>query len=72
MSTQRSALEIRAAIERGETTAAAVIEATLAGIARENGRLGAFTDMTAERARRAAVAIDSARASGHAAPRSRA
>jgi len=47
-----SAGEIAAAVARGDTTAAAVTEATLARIARLNPLLNAFTDVTAERARR--------------------
>jgi len=61
-----SAGEIAAAVARGETTAAAVTEATLARIARLNPLLNAFTDVTAERARRRAKAIDDTRAAGRA------
>lgn len=62
---EASAGEIAAAVARGETTAAAVTEAALARIARLNPLLNAFTDVTAERARRRAKALDDARAAGH-------
>ncbi|MGA8292644.1 MAG: AtzE family amidohydrolase [Rhodoplanes sp.] len=59
-----SAGEIAAAVARGEITARAVTEATLARIARLNPVLNAFTDVTAERARTCAQALDEARAAG--------
>ena len=61
-----SAEAIAAAVRAGETSARAVIEATLARIAERNGKLGAFTDVTAERALAAAEAIDAARKKGEA------
>jgi aspartyl-tRNA(Asn)/glutamyl-tRNA(Gln) amidotransferase subunit A len=56
--------EITAAIVRGDTTALAVTVAALARIAQLNPLLNAFTDITAERARRRAQAVDAARAAG--------
>jgi aspartyl-tRNA(Asn)/glutamyl-tRNA(Gln) amidotransferase subunit A len=61
-----SAEAIAAAVRAGETSARAVIEATLARIAERNPRLGAFTDVTAERALLRADALDAARARGEA------
>ncbi len=58
------ALAIARAVQRGEASAAAVIDAALARIARLNPALGAFTDITADRARRRAAALDAARAAG--------
>lgn len=55
---------IAAAVGRGEVTAAAVIETTLARIAKLNPLLNAFTDVTAERALRRSRALDEARAAG--------
>jgi AtzE family amidohydrolase len=48
----------------GEVSAVAVIEAALARIEKLNPLLNAFTDVTAARARKRAVAIDAARAAG--------
>jgi 1-carboxybiuret hydrolase len=59
-----SALDIARAVAAGTTTAAAVVEAALARIAAENPALNAFTDVTAERARARAAAIDARCASG--------
>ena len=59
-----SALTIAAAVQRGEASATEVIEATLARIAARDGKLGAFTDITAERARKTAQKLDAARARG--------
>jgi aspartyl-tRNA(Asn)/glutamyl-tRNA(Gln) amidotransferase subunit A len=59
-----SAEAIAAAVRNGETSARAVIEATLARIAERNAGLGAFTDVTGERALAAADALDAARAGG--------
>ncbi len=61
-----SAETIAAAVRTGEVSARAVIEATLARISSRNPKLGAFTDVTAERALRAADALDAARARGEA------
>jgi aspartyl-tRNA(Asn)/glutamyl-tRNA(Gln) amidotransferase subunit A len=57
---------IAGAVERGEVTAAAVIEAALGRIERRNKTLNAFTDVTAERARRRAAALDARRGKGEA------
>ena len=61
---EASALDIARAVERGEITATAVIAAALARIAARNPVLNAFTDVTAERARARAAAIDARRARG--------
>jgi aspartyl-tRNA(Asn)/glutamyl-tRNA(Gln) amidotransferase subunit A len=59
-----SAGEIASAIGKCETTASAVVETALARITSLNPTLNAFTDVTAERARAKAQAIDAARAAG--------
>jgi aspartyl-tRNA(Asn)/glutamyl-tRNA(Gln) amidotransferase subunit A len=59
-----SALDIAGAVTEGATTAGAVVEAALARIGAQNPLLNAFTDVTAERARRRASAIDARRARG--------
>ncbi len=59
-----SAGEIASAIGSGEATASAVVETALARITSLNPTLNAFTDVTAERARAKAQAIDAARAAG--------
>ncbi len=56
--------EIASKISSGEITARAVVDATLARISKLNARVNAFTDMTAERARRTADALDRRRARG--------
>src|ERR1035438_3678110 len=61
----QSAAEITAAVAAGTISARAVIDATLERIAARNGLLNAFTDVTADRARRRAGAIDVERAGGH-------
>jgi AtzE family amidohydrolase len=61
---EATAAEIAQAVRGGEITALAVTEATLARIARLDPRLGAFTDITGERARGRARAIDAERAAG--------
>ena len=61
-----SAAEIAAAVASGKTTAGAVIEATLQRIAMHNPQLNAFTDVTAERARQRAAALDADAKSGKA------
>jgi 1-carboxybiuret hydrolase len=58
------ASEITSRISSGETTAREVIEATLARIASINPKVNAFTDITAERARQTAEALDRRRARG--------
>jgi aspartyl-tRNA(Asn)/glutamyl-tRNA(Gln) amidotransferase subunit A len=62
-----SALDIARAVTAGATTASAVIEAALARIAAHDPALNTFTDVTAERARSRAAAIDARRANGEAA-----
>jgi aspartyl-tRNA(Asn)/glutamyl-tRNA(Gln) amidotransferase subunit A len=59
-----TAAEIAGAVARGETTALAVTDAALARIAKLNPLLNVFTDVTADRARARAQAIDAARAGG--------
>jgi len=59
-----SALEIRAAVASGEASAREIVEATLERIEALNPKLGAFTDITAERALAKAAAIDASRARG--------
>ncbi|MBN8535164.1 MAG: AtzE family amidohydrolase [Rhizobiales bacterium] len=59
---------IAQAIRAGETTASAVIEAHLLAIARRNAELGAYTEVSTERARAKAAAVDAARARGEALP----
>ena len=59
-----SASEIASNIASGEITARAVIDATLARIAVINPKVNAFTDITAERARQSAEALDARRARG--------
>jgi aspartyl-tRNA(Asn)/glutamyl-tRNA(Gln) amidotransferase subunit A len=59
-----TALDIARAVAEGATTAAAVVEAALARIAAQNPSLNAFTDVTAERARAHAAAIDARRGGG--------
>lgn len=60
----QSAVELAAAVRSGTVTAADVTEAFLSRIAEINPAINAFTDITAERARAEAAAIDNARASG--------
>jgi aspartyl-tRNA(Asn)/glutamyl-tRNA(Gln) amidotransferase subunit A len=62
----RTALEIRAAVANGEAKAREVVAATLDRISALNSKLGAFTDVTAERALAKAEAVDAARAGGEA------
>jgi 1-carboxybiuret hydrolase len=64
--TEASALDIARAVTGGKTTAGAVVDAALARIAAHNPVLNAFTDVTAERARRRAAALDASRAKGEA------
>jgi aspartyl-tRNA(Asn)/glutamyl-tRNA(Gln) amidotransferase subunit A len=61
---EASALDIARAVTQGATTASAVIDAALARIAAQNPLLNAFTDVTAERARTRAAAIDTRHARG--------
>jgi aspartyl-tRNA(Asn)/glutamyl-tRNA(Gln) amidotransferase subunit A len=59
-----TAAEIADAVAKGTTTATAVTEAALARIAKHNGVLNAFTEVTAERALAKARAVDAVRAAG--------
>ena len=61
---EATAAETAQAVRSGETTALAATEAALARIARHNPALNAFTDVTADRARGRAGAIDADRAAG--------
>jgi aspartyl-tRNA(Asn)/glutamyl-tRNA(Gln) amidotransferase subunit A len=56
--------EVARAVRGGAASAAAVTEAALARIARGNPALGAFTEVTADRARARAAAIDRVLAEG--------
>jgi AtzE family amidohydrolase len=60
----KTALEIRSAISGGRASAKDVVEATLERVAALNPKLGAFTDVTVERALAKAARIDAARARG--------
>ncbi len=64
----RDATGIAAAFRAGETSAAEIAEAAIARIAARNPVLNAFTDVTADRARSAAAALDAMRARGDALP----
>jgi aspartyl-tRNA(Asn)/glutamyl-tRNA(Gln) amidotransferase subunit A len=61
---EATAADIARAVQAGQTSARDATEAALARIARLDPQLNAFTDVTAERARRRADAIDADRASG--------
>jgi aspartyl-tRNA(Asn)/glutamyl-tRNA(Gln) amidotransferase subunit A len=63
---EASALDIARAVAAGETTATAVVGGALDRIAAYNPALNAFTDVTADRARSRAAAIDARRARGEA------
>jgi aspartyl-tRNA(Asn)/glutamyl-tRNA(Gln) amidotransferase subunit A len=60
----QSATEIATAVIAGTVSARAVVDAALDRIAARDGVLNAFTDVTAERARARAGAIDAQRAAG--------
>jgi AtzE family amidohydrolase len=60
MKANATAAEIARAVGKGETTARAVVEAALARIVKHNETLGAFTDITADRAMAKAAAVDDA------------
>ena len=64
MAGRETVREIARAVAGGQVTAAAVTGAALARIAEGNPRLGAFTDVTAGRARAQAATIDRVRAAG--------
>ena len=59
-----SALSIARAVSDGQLSASAAVEAALARIASHDKALNSFTDVTAERARAKAKAVDAAIASG--------
>jgi 1-carboxybiuret hydrolase len=61
---EASAGDIARAVAQGATTARAVVEAALARIASQNPTLNAFTDVSVERARARATAVDARRARG--------
>lgn len=58
------ASEIAAAVRSGAVSARAVVDAVLARIASVDPKVNAFTDVTADRARAAADALDARRAAG--------
>jgi aspartyl-tRNA(Asn)/glutamyl-tRNA(Gln) amidotransferase subunit A len=60
----KQAVEIAAAVRSGQTSAMAVLEQCLAGLAAESGRLVAVTRILADRARSEAAAVDAAIAAG--------
>ncbi|WP_017297941.1 AtzE family amidohydrolase [Nodosilinea nodulosa] len=64
MSDLQDATAIAAAVRAGQLSAAALLEATLADISTRNPSLNCFTEVTAERARSQAQAIDRAIAAG--------
>jgi 1-carboxybiuret hydrolase len=55
---QGPAVEMAAAVQRGDVAAAALVDAALAQIERSDGRVNAFTAVLAERARRRATEVD--------------
>jgi aspartyl-tRNA(Asn)/glutamyl-tRNA(Gln) amidotransferase subunit A len=59
-----SACEIASKISSGASSARSIVDATLARIAAINPKVNAFTDVTADRARRTADALDARRARG--------
>jgi aspartyl-tRNA(Asn)/glutamyl-tRNA(Gln) amidotransferase subunit A len=59
-----TASEIAARVGRGEVSALEAVEASLALIATRDSQLNSFTDVTAERARKKAKALDAKRAKG--------
>lgn len=61
-----TASALAAAFRSGDLSATAIVEACLARIMGCDGRVGAFTDLIAERARSRAAALDAARAAGRA------
>jgi aspartyl-tRNA(Asn)/glutamyl-tRNA(Gln) amidotransferase subunit A len=61
---EATAADTARAVQAGESSACDAVEAALARIARLNPLLNAFTDVTAERARRRAAAVDADRAAG--------
>src|ERR1019366_9482685 len=61
----RSATEIAASVTAGTATARAVVEAALNRIAARDGKLNASPEVTADRARARAAAIDAEHAAGN-------
>jgi aspartyl-tRNA(Asn)/glutamyl-tRNA(Gln) amidotransferase subunit A len=59
-----TASDTAAAVAVGKVSATEAVEASLAAIAAHNGTLNAFTDVTADRARARAKALDEARSRG--------
>ena len=59
LSKQATASEIAGAVMSGKVKAAAVVEAALTRIETSEGRVNAFTDVVADRARKRAAEIDS-------------
>jgi len=59
-----TAQEIAQAVASGKMTALAAVEAALARIAKHDSVLNSFTDVTADRARAKARAVDAAMAAG--------
>ncbi|MBW6398820.1 AtzE family amidohydrolase [Roseomonas sp. HJA6] len=64
----RDAVGIAAAFRAGEASAAEIAEAAIARIVARNPVLNAFTDVTADRARARAAALDAAKAKGESLP----
>jgi AtzE family amidohydrolase len=64
MRASATAADIAKAVGRGETTARATAEVALSRIVRDNEKLGAFTDVTADRAMTKAAAVDAQVAAG--------
>jgi aspartyl-tRNA(Asn)/glutamyl-tRNA(Gln) amidotransferase subunit A len=64
MKPEMTAAEIASAVEAGKLSARDAVEAALARIAQHDAALNAFTDVTAERARARARAVDAALAAG--------
>ncbi len=60
----KQAVEIAAAVRSGQTSAMAVLEQCLAGLAADGGRLVAVTRILADRARSEAAAVDATIAAG--------
>jgi aspartyl-tRNA(Asn)/glutamyl-tRNA(Gln) amidotransferase subunit A len=58
------ALEVAAAVRRGEGSAAEAVEAALAAIERRDGELHAFNTVTVDEARAAAADVDRRVAAG--------
>ncbi|MEO1070070.1 MAG: amidase family protein, partial [Cyanobacteria bacterium J06638_6] len=62
--TDRDALALAAAIRQGDLSARSLLDSTLADISARNPTLNCFTEVTAERARSQAQAVDHAIAVG--------